>query len=132
MSTQPHVTLFSADLLSKWGFNDGDEPDQWMNYCDNLGIAWEKLEYPLVALVKKYLIPALEQDVTVCEIETCHNPIRVETVNSVDVTELWRTSAQHAPSLSPEFVNVPMADVLRLALQEAGLTTPPRSEGVRL
>lgn len=123
--TQPHITLFSRCLLSKWGFNDGEAPDQWYDYCDSLGIDWTKLEYPLSALVRKYLHPALDQAVTLCDIETSHNPIRAETVNGKDMTEVWYGRAP-GPTLTPEAVDVAMADVLRLALAEAGLAQVPR------
>jgi hypothetical protein len=123
---EPTLTLFSSSLLSKWGFNDGDAPDQWYDYCDSLGVDWTKLEFPLAALVRKHLVPALEQTITVCDIETSHNPIRAETVDGQDVTEVWFGRAPE-PTLTPEAVDVPMADVLRLALAEAGLTEVPRS-----
>lgn len=122
------LTLFSRCLLSKWGFNDGEAPDQWYDYCDDLGVDWTKLEFPLATLVRKHLVPALEQTVTVCDIETSHNPIRVETVNGQDVTEAWYGRAP-GPTLTPEYVDVPMADVLRLALAEAGFTEAPRNAG---
>lgn len=124
--TEPHVTLFAADLLSKWGFNDGDEPDAWLDWCDNQGIDWTKLEYPTVALVRQHLLPVLEQNVTVVDIETCHNPIRAETVDGVDVHQVWYAGRDVGPQLTPEYVDVPMTEVLRLALAEAGLTDPPR------
>ena len=121
----PDLTLFSCDLLSKWGFNDGDDPDQWLDYCEARGIDYNELDFPLVSLVRTYLLPRIEQDVTVVEIETSHNPIRAEVVNGVDVTEAWFGRAPK-PLLTPELVDVPMADVLQLALTEAGLTEPPR------
>jgi hypothetical protein len=122
---EPTLTLFSSCLLSKWGFNDGDAPDQWYDYCEGLGVDWTKLEFPLTALVRKYLVPALEQTVTVCDIETIHNPIRAETVDGQDVTEVWFGRAPE-PTITPAAVDVPMADVLRLALAEEGLTEVPR------
>ncbi|MFJ4974198.1 hypothetical protein ACIP6X_02405 [Streptomyces coeruleorubidus] len=123
--TEPSLTLFSRCLLSKWGFNDGEAPDQWFDYCDNLGVDWTKLEYPLTALVRHCLLPVIEQDVTVVEIETSHNPIRVEKISGQDVTEVWYGRAPE-PTLTPDAVDVPMAQVLRLAIAEAGLTEVPR------
>ncbi|MFJ1964887.1 hypothetical protein [Streptomyces massasporeus] len=121
----PDLTLFSCDLLSKWGFNDGDAPDQWLDYCEARGIDYTKLAFPLVALVRAHLLPRIEQAVTAVEIETIHNPIRVETVRGEDVREAWYGRTPE-PLLTPELVHVPMDDVLRLALREAGLTEPPR------
>ncbi|MFJ8844334.1 hypothetical protein ACIRFF_15680 [Streptomyces cyaneofuscatus] len=129
--TEPPLTLFSADLLSKWGFNDGSDPEGWLDWCHNRGIDHAVFDFPWAAIVRRHLVPAIEQDVTVVDIETSHNPIRVETVNGVGVTEAWSGRAL-APTLTPEHVDVPMAEVLRLALDEAGLTDPPLSGGVTL
>lgn len=85
----PHLTLLSSSLLSKWGFNDGDDPNDWLDYCESNGIDYNALDFPLVGLVRKHLLPRIEQRVTVAEIETCHNPIRVDTVEGADVTEAW-------------------------------------------
>ncbi|MFF3857552.1 hypothetical protein [Micromonospora sp. NPDC002575] len=124
--TEPTLTLFAWGLLSKWGFNDGDDPELWLDYCEARGIDYNALGFPLAALVRRHLVPVLDQDVTVVDIETCHNPIRADTVDGVDVTDVWYGDAPK-PTLTPEYVDVPMADVLRLALAEAGLTEPPRS-----
>lgn len=125
MSDEPVITLFSQCLLSKWGFNDGADNEAWLDWCDANGIDYNQVDFPLASLVRTYLLPKIEQDVTVVEIETSHNPIRVETVDGVDVTEVWHGRAPE-PTLTPEAVDVPMADVLRLALAEAGRTQAPR------
>ena len=122
---EPHLTLFSSSLLSKWGFNDGDAPHEWLDYCEAHGIDYNALAFPLVALVQKHLLPRIEQRVTVAEVETIHNPIRVDTIDGADVTEVWFGRAPE-PALTPEYVDVPMAEVLNAALAEAGLTEPPR------
>lgn len=113
--TEPSVTLFSCDLLSKWGFNDGNDPDDWLDWCEANGIDCKAVDFPWVAVVRKYLIPLIEQDVTVVDVETCHNPIRVEAVNGADVTDAWYGRAE-APALTPEYVDVSMGEVLRLAV----------------
>lgn len=119
-----HLTLFSSDLLSKWGFNDGSPPDAWLDWCDAQGIDYGKLDFPLAAIVRQHLLPAIEQDVTAVDVNSSHNPIRVDTVAGVDVTEVWFGRAPEPP-LTPERVDVPMPEVLRIALTEAGLTKPP-------
>ncbi|MFF3891384.1 hypothetical protein [Streptomyces sp. NPDC001914] len=121
----PDLTLFSADLLSKWGFWDGDAPDAWLDYCDSEGIDHTKLDFPTAAIVRAHLVPVLEQHVTVVDVETIHNPIRVQTRDGVDVSETWYGRGP-TPLLTPELVDVPMTEVLRLALDAAGLTEPPR------
>ena len=112
-----HLTLFSSSLLSKWGFNDGDAPDQWYDYCDAQGIDCSQAdaEFPLVELVRRYLLPVLDQVVTVVEIETIHNPIRAETVDGLDVTEYWYGRRGEGPRLTPEYVDIPMSEVAKLA-----------------
>jgi hypothetical protein len=112
--SEPVLTLFSDSLLSKWGFNDGDDPDAWLDYCEANGIDYNTVEFPLAALVRQYLLPALDQDVSVVEIETSHNPIRAELVDGVDVTEAWYGRAP-APTLTPEYVDVPISEVAKLA-----------------
>ncbi|UPT41786.1 MULTISPECIES: hypothetical protein [Streptomyces] len=129
--TEPTLTLFSADLLSKWGFNDGDDPEWWLDWCESQRIDYNAFDFPWAAIVRQHLIPAIEQDVTVVDIETIHNPIRVETVNGTDVSEAWYGRVQE-PTLTPDHVDVPVAEVLRLALAEAGLTEPPRTRGATL
>lgn len=123
--TEPTVTLFSADLLSKWGFNDGDDPEWWLDWCEAQGIDHMSFDFPWAALIRQHLIPALDQAVTVVDVETSHNPIRIDTLHGVDVTDYWRQGNSHG-LLTPEAVDVPMTDVLHLALSEAGLTEAPR------
>lgn len=55
--------LSSSDLMSKWGFHDGDMFDS---------------KELLVAVVRKYLEPDLPDGVALYEICSCHNPIRAE------------------------------------------------------
>ncbi|MBL3669060.1 hypothetical protein JL475_24315 [Streptomyces sp. M2CJ-2] len=112
--SEPRLTLFSSCLLSKWGFNDGADPDDWLDYCEANGIDYNAVDFPLVALVRTYLLPKIEQDVTVVEIETSHNPVRIETVDGQDVTEVWFGRAPE-PTLTPEYVEVPMSEVAQLA-----------------
>ena len=111
---EPSLRLFSDGLLSKYGFNDGDAPDEFFDYCDERGV-----DYPsdwhraLIALVRRYLLPALDQDVTVVQIGCNHNPIRAETIDGLGVRDLWRLES--AVALTPEYVEVPMSEVLRIA-----------------
>lgn len=129
--TEPHITLLSCDLLSKWGFNDGDDPEAWLDWCDEHGVDHNELEFPWAALVREHLVPLIDQAINVVDVETIHNPIRVDTVDGVDVIKAWSNKAP-APTLTPESVDVPMAAVLRLALHEAGRTEAPRYQGPSL
>lgn len=109
------IRLFSDGLLSKHGFSDGDAPDEWYDYLDQMGMDYAALEYPLSALVREFLLPRLEQQVTVYEIGTSHNPIRAETVDGKDVRDLRSAADDGAVRLTPESVEVPVAAAFRLA-----------------
>ncbi|WP_405850603.1 hypothetical protein OG211_34780 [Streptomyces niveus] len=126
--SEPAVTLFSADLLSKWGFNDGDTPRAWLDWCEANGIDSSDVEFPLVALVREHLVPVIEQMIEVVKIGTSHNPIRAQRVDGVDMSDVWYGRAPQ-PDLTPDCVTVPMTEVLRLALEEAGLSEAPRHQG---
>jgi hypothetical protein len=73
--------LSSRDLMSKWGFHDGDIFDS---------------REVLVAAVRKYLEPKLPAGVVLYEICSIHNPIRAED-ESFDIlrenpdVEVWLT-----------------------------------------
>jgi hypothetical protein len=116
------VILFSQSLLSKWGFNDGDAPDRWFDWCDERGIDWTVVAHwrngILPVLVRRFLLPAIDQDVTLVKIGTNHNPIRAGTVGGADVSDFWYGDAD-GPVLTPEYVEVPFETVLEIAMQTA-------------
>ncbi|MEV2277723.1 hypothetical protein AB0I72_19265 [Nocardiopsis sp. NPDC049922] len=112
--TEPTVTLFSFGLLSKWGFGDGDTPDEWLDYLDEHGIDWDDAQWPLAALVRRYLLPELAKHHTieVYEIETIHNPIRASRVDGIEIDPL---AADDEVELIPASVDVPLSEALRIA-----------------
>jgi hypothetical protein len=116
-ASEPCLRLFSSCLLSKWGFNDGDAPDDWLDYCDEQGIdpgslqSWRR--YVLPALVRRFLVPVLDQHVELVKIGTNHNPIRAESVDGRDISDLWQEHLEHL--LTPEFTEVPFSEVLKIA-----------------
>lgn len=114
--SEPSIALYSASLLSKWGFNDGDTPDEWLDYCDDHGIDYLKIDFPLVELVRRFLLPKIDQKITVVELDTHHNPIRAREVDGVDMFEVWHGKAPE-PVLTPEFVTVPLSEAARVALE---------------
>lgn len=107
----PTLTLFSDELFSKWGFNDGDMPDDVCDHLDEIYPVWPILDWHkiLVRLVKEHLLPILEQHVELVEICTNHNPIRASTVDGVDVSGLWHSVHYGDPLLTPEYVDIPMS-----------------------
>lgn len=103
------VQLNSFSLLSKWGFMDGSELNWLYDFdCNDIrGV--------LVEVVRRKLLPALEQEVEAREIVTSHNPIRVHAINGVDVEEYHYHSSECPIKLTPEYVIVPGAEVLAIA-----------------
>jgi hypothetical protein len=112
--SEPTLTLHSGDLLSKWGFNDGDQPEPFLDWCDAQGEEYPE-EFPWGELVRRFLVPALKQSVTVVDVETCHNPIRAESVDDTDVSRWWTHGHDSPYVLTPASVEVPMPEVLRIA-----------------
>lgn len=79
--------LFRASsLLSKFGFTDGDMLDG--DEFDRVLPHDLSRHAPLIAAVKKYLLPLLDPRVELEEIDTIHNPIRAtrDTAQYVDET----------------------------------------------
>jgi hypothetical protein len=116
---EPKLTLFSSGLLSKWGFNDGGAPDDWLDWCEEQGIDWAALRgwraHVLPELVRRYLVPQITQNVMLVDIGTNHNPIRAQLVDGGDVTDWWYDSSGREPKLAPECVEVPFSKVLEVA-----------------
>lgn len=112
------LTLVTSGLLRKYGFNDGDEPDQVDDVLEaaNIDLAAGDWHSILRRLVREHVLPVLDQRVEVEEIETIHNPIRAITVDGVNVEECWY-GRQPKPTLTPETVDIPMADVLRVCAE---------------
>jgi len=107
------VQLNSADLLSKWGFGDGE----WIDWLKEFGTF--DTSAVLVELVRRKLIPALDQKVEIeVHYSTNHNPCRAKTVDGEDVVK-WHTEADCPVKLTPEWIVVPGAEVLALAREMA-------------
>lgn len=78
----------AASLCSRWGFGDGGMLDtDEFNFRLFLGDGiWVSDHLPLIAAVRKHLVPLLDSRVVIEEIDTHHNPIRAtkETCRFVD------------------------------------------------
>ena len=109
--------LHSIDLLSKWGFRDGD---LFWDYCYDLEQQRIKVKSHdlLIAAVRRWLLPALDQEVETAEIISIHNPIRARSVAGVSVEGFWY-DIEPPRLVTPEWVDVPEAEVRLLALEIA-------------
>jgi len=110
------LVLFTDDLLSKWGFNDGDLPDELDDWLKARGERIGSWHPVLCAVVRECLLPALDQRLEVQEIETIHNPIRATVVDGVEVPEGVHYGRMTSPfRLTPARVSVPFETVLAAA-----------------
>lgn len=123
MIDEPGLRLFSDDLLSKWGFNDGDRPDWLWEYAKNAPEDVQRAIHDadwhdvLDTLVRERLLPVLAQN---HEIEyfytiTNHNPARATTVDDVPIDH----RGSNAVELTPEWVDVPLDVVLEACRRNA-------------
>lgn len=90
--TEPSVYLWSDSLMSKWGFGDGDMPDDVWDYLDEHGPAEQTVDWHAVlrSLVRTYLLPALQDAghmVELYDIETIHNPIRASVIDGIEIDD---------------------------------------------
>lgn len=125
------LTLFSNGLLSKWGFNDGDEPDDVADWIEEDGIEYQNIPWHPVLhrLVREHLLPVLDQAVVVYDIDTIHNPIRAESVDGVEVDDYNRRGKKgEVLVLTPDYVDVPYAVVLQAVRDELANPTPEAPE----
>jgi hypothetical protein len=114
---EPKLVLWSDGLLSKWGFGDGDEPDAWLDWCDEQGIDYNARGWDwhttLRRLVREYLAPNLDQRADLVDIETIHNPIRATKVDGEEIDWYGDSPIE----LTPDHVEIPYSEVLRIARQ---------------
>jgi hypothetical protein len=128
------LRLFPQGLLSKWGFDDGDPFDEvaeWfhnqhgeprMGHCDcpnfDLGVDDRAL---LVEVVKRFVLPVLDQRVEVEVIETIHNPIRACSVDGAPIPDAVHYGQLPDPvTLTPDVVEVPYSTVVEVAAELHG------------
>jgi hypothetical protein len=116
VTDEPTLPLWSSGLLSKFGFGDGDEPDAWLDWCDEQGVDYNAPGWDwhatLRRLVREHLVPKLDQRVELVDIDTAHNPIRAEKVDGVEI-DWYRDYPDDL--LTPDVVEVPYSEVLRIA-----------------
>ena len=111
--TDETVRFWTNGLLSKWGFDDGDLVDNFV-YTGWGGILCDHHQL-LTEVVRRHVIPALDQKVETFEIDGIHNPIRAKSVNGVEFDDHYNS---HTPDLlTPEYVEVPFSVINAMAVE---------------
>lgn len=73
--------MYANDLLSKWGFGDGDRLSDFL-YENNSKFGYKVDTHKLLEeLVKRYLLPKIDKKVEIFYITTNHNPVRAEMID---------------------------------------------------
>ncbi len=104
----PVVMFFPYGLLHKYGFDDGDILLE-LNADLEFDLDHHDL---LIAVVERLLIPRLDQDVDTYTIwATLHNPIRAQMIDGQE--------PDMDSTLTPEVVEISVADILQVARQLA-------------
>ena len=83
--------MYADDLLSKWGFGDGDRLSDFL-YENNAEYACKVGNHKLLEeLVKRFLLPKLDKKVEIFFIQSIHNPVRVEMINGEYYTNHYKS-----------------------------------------
>jgi hypothetical protein len=78
-----NFVMYADDLLSKWGFSDGERLSDYVyDQFNEYDFAFNSHK-ALEELVKRYLLPKLGKKVEVMFINTIHNPVRAEMIDGV-------------------------------------------------
>jgi hypothetical protein len=97
------VAFHPEGLLHKFGFGDGD---MLMDLMDEHDLRVDRSDL-LSAVVERLVVPRLDQEVETYTLVSIHNPIRARTVDGAE--------ADIETTLTPEVVEVPVADILEVA-----------------
>lgn len=85
-----NFVMYADDLLSKWGFGDGDRLGDWVSDTFNR-YNFEYQEHKLLEeLVKRFLLPKLDKKVEIFFVSTIHNPVRAEMINGEYYTNHYK------------------------------------------
>jgi hypothetical protein len=110
------LRLHSKDLLSKWGFEDGDILINRMydkQFSEVIQVEHHDL---LFEAVGRFMLPALRQRVCVRRIETSHNPVRAVMVDGVEIR--W-DGPNPGVDLFPRYVDVTYEQLYELVKELA-------------
>ena len=108
------LRLHSADLFRRNGFNDGDVPDAFWDWCETHGDGevWTcNWHDTLKALVQEHVLPVLTDRVELADSCSHHNSSRAWTVNGRRMDDVW-DGHEPAPELLPAYVDVTFDAVL--------------------
>jgi hypothetical protein len=97
------VEFYPEGLLHKFGFGDGD---MLFDLVEEHGLRVDHQDL-LAAVVERLVVPQLDQVVETYTLVSCHNPIRAHTIDG--------EKADIDSTLTPEVVEVPVADIIRVA-----------------
>ena len=97
------IEFYPDGLLHKFGFGDGDMLYDLIEEHD-LGVDHQDL---LIAVIKRLVVPRLDQEVETYTLPSLHNPIRAGTIDG--------ERADAFGSITPEIVEIPVADIIRIA-----------------
>ena len=111
------ITLHARDVLSKWGFDDGDLMlhDQRCRAIleEFQGVTSHEL---LVAVVRRCLLPRLHQHVELAELVTLHNPARAESVDGVKLDGYGSpVDGDDYVDLTPDLIVVALDEIRAIA-----------------
>lgn len=112
------MIFHTNDLLSKWGFDDGDILNDFA-FNNNLEFTNDPAEShsgsheALIKIVREHILPRLDQKVVVQTISCIHNPIRALTVNGCDTSAFWYESFS-PPFITPATIDIPNETILEI------------------
>lgn len=97
------ILFDTSGLLSKFGFKDGDILDDiWFDVEDS-GIEPKIDRHQfLIKVVKELLIPKIDNNIELLEIDTIHNPIRASKVDGIDINSFDDNNI----IINPKFIEI--------------------------
>lgn len=111
------LILDAEELLSKWGFSDGDILSNWWWDFNNDDPPFLEEEHDvLFSLVETYLVPVIKEagrEIEIYRIHTNHNPVRASTLDGVNVDDLSRDYERFQPPVSVTLTGIQVLDHIR-------------------
>ena len=114
------VEFYTSGFCSKWGFDDGDfiYENLFDESCDG-GVIKDNHE-TLFKILKEFVIPKVTSAIDIVFIETCHNPVRTNTVDGVKA-DWYNDRKENTTSIvKPEVITVLKSDIIDFFQQTKG------------